>query len=324
MGAGNPRDASTPLRSAQHDKAPRPAPEALIRSLLRRRPLRKPPSPPVHPHPNPLPSRERGPHHPPRNSCLSPARIQAGPAGRKGGILSGTGLDPLHRHRRRSLARPGSAHPTGKPRRFKTTPDGLRSLVERRTPHPRLIAFEASGGYERPLADTLTQAQLPFVILNPRNVRYHARSTWPRRTASTPLSSLSSSTSTTSSPNLRRRSPAVRDLRNQLVGETRDQAPPKPGTSTVCASLRALHRAPSRLPAGDARWSRDALQGTVITPMLPARALERRSRLPPWGRRWRAGAARLHAGTGPPPRGSASWQGWPRTPRQRGSRGERF
>ena len=71
-----------------------------------------------------------------------------------------------------------AAHPTGKPRRFKTTPDGLRSLVEHcRDTHPRLIAFEASGGYERPLADTLTQAQLPFVILNPRNVRYHARST---------------------------------------------------------------------------------------------------------------------------------------------------
>ena len=71
-----------------------------------------------------------------------------------------------------------AAHPTGQPRRFKTTPDGLRSLVEHcRSAQPRLIAFEASGGYERPLADTLTQAQLPFAILNPRNVRYHARST---------------------------------------------------------------------------------------------------------------------------------------------------
>ncbi len=71
-----------------------------------------------------------------------------------------------------------AAHPTRKPRRFKTTPDGLRSLVEHcRDTHPRLIAFEASGGYERPLADTLTQAQLPFAILNPRNVRYHARAT---------------------------------------------------------------------------------------------------------------------------------------------------
>lgn len=71
-----------------------------------------------------------------------------------------------------------SAYPAGQPRRFKTTPDGLRSLVEHcRDAQPRLIAFEASGGYERPLADTLTNAQLPFVILNPRNVRYHARST---------------------------------------------------------------------------------------------------------------------------------------------------
>ena len=71
-----------------------------------------------------------------------------------------------------------ATHPTGQPRRFKTTPAGLRSLVEHcRDAQPRLIAFEASGGYERPLADTLTQAQLPFAILNPRNVRYYARST---------------------------------------------------------------------------------------------------------------------------------------------------
>ena len=70
-----------------------------------------------------------------------------------------------------------AAHPTGQPRRFRTTPAGLQSLVEHcRDAQPRLIAFEASGGYERPLADTLTKAQLPFVILNPRNVRYHARS----------------------------------------------------------------------------------------------------------------------------------------------------
>ena len=70
-----------------------------------------------------------------------------------------------------------AAYPSGALRRFKTTPAGLRSLVEHcRDAQPRLIAFEASGGYERPLADTLTQADLPFAILNPRNVRYHARS----------------------------------------------------------------------------------------------------------------------------------------------------
>ena len=70
-----------------------------------------------------------------------------------------------------------AAYPSGALRRFKTTPAGLRSLVEHcRDAQPRLIAFEASGGYERPLADTLTQADLPFAILNPRNVCYHARS----------------------------------------------------------------------------------------------------------------------------------------------------
>ena len=71
-----------------------------------------------------------------------------------------------------------AAHPTGQPQRFKTTPAGLHSLVEHcRDAQPRLIAFEASGGYERPLSLALTHAQLPFAILNPRNVRYYARST---------------------------------------------------------------------------------------------------------------------------------------------------
>ena len=70
-----------------------------------------------------------------------------------------------------------SAYPTGQHLHFKTTPAGLRSLSKHcLDARPRLIAFEASGGYERPLADALTQAQLPFVILNPRNVRSYARS----------------------------------------------------------------------------------------------------------------------------------------------------
>ena len=70
-----------------------------------------------------------------------------------------------------------SVHPTGQARRFKTTPAGLRSLSKYcHDAQPRLIAFEASGGYERPLADTLTQAKLPFLILNPRAVRSYARS----------------------------------------------------------------------------------------------------------------------------------------------------
>ena len=70
-----------------------------------------------------------------------------------------------------------STYPTGQARRFRTTPAGLRALSKYcRDAQPRLIAFEASGGYERPLADSLTQAQLPFVVLNPRNVRSYARS----------------------------------------------------------------------------------------------------------------------------------------------------
>ena len=70
-----------------------------------------------------------------------------------------------------------SAYPTGQVRRFRTTPAGLRSLSKYcRDAQPRIIAFEASGGYERPLADALAQAKLPFVVLNPRNVRSYARS----------------------------------------------------------------------------------------------------------------------------------------------------
>ena len=70
-----------------------------------------------------------------------------------------------------------AAYPSGQPRRFSTTPDGLQSFIEHcRDAQPRLVAFEASGGYERPLVNILTEAQLPFRMLNPRNVRYHARS----------------------------------------------------------------------------------------------------------------------------------------------------
>lgn len=70
-----------------------------------------------------------------------------------------------------------SAYPTGHARRFRSTPAGLRALSTYcGEAQPRLIAFEASGGYERPVADALAQANLPFVILNPRNVRSYARS----------------------------------------------------------------------------------------------------------------------------------------------------
>ena len=70
-----------------------------------------------------------------------------------------------------------SVYPTGQARRFRTTPAGLRALATYcGEAQPRLIAFEASGGYERPVADTLAQANLPCVILNPRTVRSYARS----------------------------------------------------------------------------------------------------------------------------------------------------
>jgi transposase len=59
-----------------------------------------------------------------------------------------------------------------------TDPAGLADLVNRLMPlHPRLVAMEASGGYERVVAAALTEAGLPAAIVNPRQVRQFAGAT---------------------------------------------------------------------------------------------------------------------------------------------------
>lgn len=42
---------------------------------------------------------------------------------------------------------------------------------------PRLIVLEATGGFEAPLASALALAQLPVVVVNPRQVRHFAKAT---------------------------------------------------------------------------------------------------------------------------------------------------
>jgi transposase len=55
-------------------------------------------------------------------------------------------------------------------------PKGQRELRERlHTVQAGLIVLEATGGYESALAATLAQAQLPVVVVNPRQVRQFAR-----------------------------------------------------------------------------------------------------------------------------------------------------
>jgi transposase len=61
---------------------------------------------------------------------------------------------------------------------FAVTRDGkgLEELVERlRAIAPALIVLEATGGYETVVASALAAAQLPLVVINPRNVRNFAR-----------------------------------------------------------------------------------------------------------------------------------------------------
>jgi transposase len=56
-----------------------------------------------------------------------------------------------------------------------TDPDGLADLVNRLTVlRPRLVAMEASGGYEGVIAAALADAGLPVAIVNPRQVRKFA------------------------------------------------------------------------------------------------------------------------------------------------------
>lgn len=61
------------------------------------------------------------------------------------------------------------------------TPSGLEALVTRLVAlAPRVIVLEATGGYERACAAALAAAQLPVVVVNPRQVREFAKATGQR------------------------------------------------------------------------------------------------------------------------------------------------
>lgn len=57
-------------------------------------------------------------------------------------------------------------------------PDGIANLVgQLRQLVPTLVVLEASGGFQMPLAAALAVAQIPFAVINPRQVRDFAKST---------------------------------------------------------------------------------------------------------------------------------------------------
>lgn len=62
-------------------------------------------------------------------------------------------------------------------RQFNNTAAGHRTLIDKVKPmKPKLIAIEASGGYERDLVDALHDADLPVAVVQPACVRHFAKS----------------------------------------------------------------------------------------------------------------------------------------------------
>jgi transposase len=69
------------------------------------------------------------------------------------------------------------AYPTQDTFRVPNSPDGLGELIKRLKPiEPRLIVFEATGGYETLAVSALAAAGLPVVVVNPRQIRDFAKS----------------------------------------------------------------------------------------------------------------------------------------------------
>lgn len=65
-------------------------------------------------------------------------------------------------------------------RSFQNTERGHRELIkdlERLEPKPQIIVIEATGGYERGVIAAMGAAELPVVVVNPRQVRDFARAT---------------------------------------------------------------------------------------------------------------------------------------------------
>lgn len=68
--------------------------------------------------------------------------------------------------------------PSGEAFRVPHDAAGLAALLTRlRALNPTLIALEATGGYEVPLAAALAAAALPVAVINPRQIRDFARAT---------------------------------------------------------------------------------------------------------------------------------------------------
>ena len=81
------------------------------------------------------------------------------------------------------------AHPTGVSQQVSYDPVGVGGLVaELQALEPDIVVLEATGGLEVSVVSELAAAQLPVVVVNPRQVRDFAvpRDGWPRRTGWTP------------------------------------------------------------------------------------------------------------------------------------------
>lgn len=66
--------------------------------------------------------------------------------------------------------------PTGTAFSYDNTPPGIAALVQWvEAQQPQLVVLEATGGLERPVVAELVVAQLPVVVVNPRQVRDFAR-----------------------------------------------------------------------------------------------------------------------------------------------------
>ena len=66
--------------------------------------------------------------------------------------------------------------PKGQVRRFSNTSTGIRKLVRQLSvPDVEVVLMEATGGWERALAEALFATFLPLAVVNPRQVRDYAR-----------------------------------------------------------------------------------------------------------------------------------------------------
>lgn len=69
-------------------------------------------------------------------------------------------------------------HPTGEIQSFDNDLEGHRELRKHLVAErPKLIVIEATGGFEMPVVGALAAAQLPVVVVNPRQVRDFAKAT---------------------------------------------------------------------------------------------------------------------------------------------------